>query len=297
VGGFFYAHKLTVPDFESVRSKTRQQFQRGAFPPAIAFDTDSYILDYYPKIDYPACDHVAFDNGDFVFAVGTFIYRGGIGARALKLFYEQPNSLDELRSARGHFLLVMRKDRQTYLFKDAAGSYELFHTRNYGCLSTSFLGAIVAAGASTINVQETYEYVFTGVGLGDSTPFAEIRRLGLFQHMSLEPRPVIVPEDLRLVPEEETGSRREIAQRTLDSLMEYAATLASIFGDNIKMALSGGYDSRLLLALFRRAGVTPKLFVYGASSDKDVRIAKQITEAEGIALQHVDKLTNPRGTS
>jgi asparagine synthase (glutamine-hydrolysing) len=85
------------------------------------------------------------------------------------------------------------------------------------------------------------------------------------------------------------GSRDEIARRNLDGLTDYAATLARLFGGNIKVALSGGYDSRLLLALFRRSGVTPRLFVYGSNTDKDVRIAKQIANAEGIALQHVDK--------
>ena len=289
MGGFFYADKRAISDFENTRIKTRKQFEYSGFDKPIELDTDSYVIDYYPKIDCLASNYVTFGDGNFIFAVGTFIYREHIGADALRLFYNQTDYLGELRGSRGHFLIVLRKAGQTLLFKDPIGSYELFLTRDGSSITTSFLAATAASGHCTINAQETYEYVFNGVSLGDATIFAEIRRLGLFERMILEPTPSILSQEVVLVPEEDRKSSDAILEQNLSGLLEYATTLTRLFGDNIKVALSGGYDSRFLLALFRRSGVTPKLFVYGRSGDEDVLTAKRIADAEGIPLQHVDK--------
>ena len=289
MGGFFYASKQALPDLHDVLAKSREQFRHSGFGKSVTFESDSCIIDYYPKIDYPSCDHVDFGDGNFIFAVGTFVYGNQIGADALKLLYDQANHLEELRASHGHFLIVLRKGGRTILFKDPIGSYDLFLTRNDHCATTSFLAAAEAAGRSTINVQETYEYVFNGVSLGTATPLAEVRRLGLSERMIFEPGPAIISQDIAPSTEEAPESFSTLVDRNLAGLLEYATTLIKLFGDNIKIALSGGYDSRLLLAMFRHAGVTPRLFVYGGDKDQDVRTAKRITEAEGIALDHIDK--------
>src|SRR3546814_8230025 len=64
--------------------------------------------------------------------------------------------------------------------------------------------------------------------------------------------------------------------------------------DLIDSALSGGYDSRLLLALARDAKLAPRLHVYGRPGDSDVVCAQAIARAEGLALHHVDKSTVPQ---
>jgi asparagine synthase (glutamine-hydrolysing) len=57
--------------------------------------------------------------------------------------------------------------------------------------------------------------------------------------------------------------------------------------------LSGGYDSRLTLALLLEQGLRPRIHVYGRDDDPDVGVAKRIAEAEGFALEHVDKSRFP----
>src|SRR3546814_14345720 len=63
--------------------------------------------------------------------------------------------------------------------------------------------------------------------------------------------------------------------------------------DLIDSALSGGYDSRLLLALARDAKLVPRLHVYGRATDPDVVCAQAIARAEGFSLHHVDKSLVP----
>ncbi len=291
MGGFFYAAKSELADFQNVRKTSREQFERSGFSRPVTFETETYAIDYYPKIDYPAQDYVIFPNGNFVFAVGTFIYAGRIGADALKVFYQQTDYRKALLESHGHFLVVLRKAGQTYLFKDPIGTYELFLARDLKIATTSFLAATAVIGSCTINVQEIYEYVFNGVSLGNETVFEEIRRLSLFDEMSLEPQPTLRRSPYSLPPEEEPDSLQASVDRTLAGLSGYTELLTGLFADNIQMALSGGYDTRLLLALFRKAGITPHLFVYGRNGDEDVRTAKQIAEAETIPLTHIDKST------
>jgi asparagine synthase (glutamine-hydrolysing) len=69
--------------------------------------------------------------------------------------------------------------------------------------------------------------------------------------------------------------------------------LKDVSGDSIISSLSGGYDSRLMLALMRKVGISPSLFVYGTADSGDVRVAKAIAGGEGLELDHIDKSASP----
>ena len=53
--------------------------------------------------------------------------------------------------------------------------------------------------------------------------------------------------------------------------------------------LSGGLDSRLVLAALRAAGCRPHVYVYGGPDSADVRIAREIAAAQGFELDWLDK--------
>jgi asparagine synthase (glutamine-hydrolysing) len=79
----------------------------------------------------------------------------------------------------------------------------------------------------------------------------------------------------------------------LGLLRPWFGVLGGNFGDNLDTALSGGFDSRLVLALLRDLGRRPRLHVYGRPDDADVRVARRIAAGEGIALEHHDKSRRP----
>ena len=85
-------------------------------------------------------------------------------------------------------------------------------------------------------------------------------------------------------PFRSTPPRRSTLARLRALFKVYAAG-----GGRFHTALSGGYDSRLMLALLLDAGLDPTLYVYGDEHDDDVRVAKQIAAGEGLRLDHVDK--------
>jgi len=79
-----------------------------------------------------------------------------------------------------------------------------------------------------------------------------------------------------------------------DNLEGLFAILAEAFDGSMTAALSGGYDSRLMLALQRRVGVVPAVYVYGDEQSIDVRVARRLCAGEGIALDVVDMDSLPR---
>ncbi len=69
--------------------------------------------------------------------------------------------------------------------------------------------------------------------------------------------------------------------------------VAQASGDRVGCALSGGYDSRLILACLRRHGVRPRVYVYGSAAESDVVLASEIARKEGFPLAVIDKSDQP----
>ena len=87
-------------------------------------------------------------------------------------------------------------------------------------------------------------------------------------------------------------SRESVAERLphhVERLQSIVGAHVRQFGDRVNCPLSGGLDSRLLLASLRAAGCTPNVYVYGDPGDADVDVALAIGAAEGFAVDYVDK--------
>ncbi|HEX7069570.1 MAG TPA: hypothetical protein VF190_02140 [Rhodothermales bacterium] len=73
---------------------------------------------------------------------------------------------------------------------------------------------------------------------------------------------------------------------------EESASLAEVLrchasSPDASLGLSGGLDSRVLLALLLGSGARPGLHVFGTDVDPDVRLAKRIAQAHDLDLQHL----------
>lgn len=235
------------------------------------------------------------DDGAFIGAAGTVFLGGTADDAAL------PAILDHLRRDTGqppaglvgHFIIVACWNGGGIILRDANSAYEAYSAHDGGVVSTSFAALAAFLSATTIDRQSCYEYVFDGVTLGDGTVLSGVRKLGL-------------GESLRLSPD---GARRAVARTDLppisrlpfadaigqaaDTLLGILRTASDAHRGPLRMALSGGYDSRLLVAALRRLGKVPDLYVYGDHDSSDVLVAKAIAAGETLELTHINKDQDP----
>jgi asparagine synthase (glutamine-hydrolysing) len=129
---------------------------------------------------------------------------------------------------------------------------------------------------------------------GNETLFGEVALAPIGGTIQVGPRGLEIFRPALQVTREFTSDTWATSQdRSMALLDRYFAALTRNFGDRVGCALSGGYDSRLILALLRRHGARPRVYVYGTASERDVRLASEIAEHEGFPLAVIDKNDQP----
>lgn len=235
------------------------------------------------------------DAGRFCTYVGTMIYKGRTGSQATTAILKdvaagRPDIPDV---AFGNYSLLIGDKRGLRVLTDPAGLHHVYHSNDLALVTNSFVAAGCAGRSAELGRQEILEYILLGAVFGRPsllTGFGLLPALGEIQidqggrRLSLrnDPWTAAVLSARRVSLDE------HIAQ-TIERCDRFFAQIATAFGGKVTSALSGGHDSRLILALLRRHGIVSRLFVYGSQDDVDVRIAKEICRGEGLELRHIDR--------
>jgi hypothetical protein len=291
MGGFIILHTGAGEDRTTVQAAVANTFARMGFPAPVLIQGPNYILTLFPKrqANKPALQQ--FENGDFAFTCGTLIYDNKVGGAAAAAFHRDYKGSPEPRSrALGHYAVILRKDGVTQIIPDSFGGFHVFYDAAKRIASSSFFAVASVLDRVTLGRQSACEYIVNGVISGNATMFQEISVAPLNATIAVRGHsfeivrhPVAVPT---IVSADGFGPTVE---RSMELLDRYFAAIRANFGDRVTCALSGGYDSRLILAFLRRHGVRPSVYVYGPRGDKDVAIARMIARGEGFALEVVDK--------
>ncbi len=228
----------------------------------------------------------------FVAVAGTLFYRGRFGQAALRSLFEDFRAPFDLWSEiSGHFAAVVGKSGRLHVFGDAFGMFNLFESADGRFVSTSFLTLAQVMERLTLEPQSVYEFAFNTGVLGDASLFKEIRQFGAKRCVTLGVTGGTASS--AVLPSREPASLDELLERSSSELVRLAKSVVENFGAKVHCPLSGGYDSRLLLATLRRAGAQPQVYVYGSARSRDVRIAQEIGAGEGFVVEHVDKGAHP----
>lgn len=248
-----------------------------------------FALYVYRKRRFDYDNLVEFGNGDFIAATGTLFYSGQYGEPALRQLF------DDFRSRRlsfenlcGQFAVWIYTSGELTLFNDYRGLYQVYHSPDYGCISSSFLALYTACGDLAPCRQEVYEYLAFSMFYGTGTVVRGMHRLDRSQVLRLLPSRTTSPKPIRL-PGPATASEDDFAnllEFNHERLCRIFGTYVDAFGDRISIGLTGGYDSRLILAYLRHCGSRPRVYVQGLPGSADVITAKAVAAAAGFGVEH-----------
>ncbi|MHC4785607.1 MAG: asparagine synthase-related protein [Planctomycetota bacterium] len=143
--------------------------------------------------------------------------------------------------------------------------------------------AVAALIDGRLSAQAVAECLVVGFTLQSHSLFEGVRRLRPQErliHNSLRGFCVACKHRQLEVPDEEPANEEHAAEIWISAL---APKIVDAFDRGAALELSGGVDSRLVLALGLQAGAKPKLaFTLGRDADEDVRIARSICAQHGI---------------
>lgn len=294
MGAFFLLRHAPGVDVDARRAVLCAALERQGFRPPRRVDLPEGEIHLYPTLASGAPVAMVESPDGVGLATGTFLYRGAAGSDALRRFladFVWPDvPWDEVC---GQFCLLVRTRGRLHLLTDRLGLYKVYRNADASVLSSSFLALTAATPRRTIDPQHVYEYVFQGATFGRGTVFREIEILDPDAVHTVASSGVSARALPRLPHGWNTADPDTLLEQNLTALRRTVATIAAAAPHGVSSALTGGYDSRLLLALLRERGMRPHLYVYGGADDCDVRIAQRIATGEGLALAHTDRRAAP----
>ena len=251
-------------------------------PGFIARDEGGYRLMVNRKTLAASCVHYAGQDGS-AYGTGTFAYKCGDPEESLRsLVSDFVEGRYDQASLLGHYFIFLFLPEGIRILTDGTGLVKAWHDGEGSFLTSSFLLAARLMGSRVLNREAATENLVTGGITGNETL---LRGISIFSHASArlfsgigfvipatgEPgrSPASVSEAL--------GSQAEL----LTGYFRSWSRLAGKGGPDI--GLTGGYDSRLVLACARdRFDDLQVHSHHRPAGSEELRIARLIAEGEGL---------------
>jgi len=294
MGGFFLVCIGPHENRQDEVARLQGAFAELGFAPPEIVKAEEYVFAAYPKFQSRSAGLKRYPNGDYAFVCGTCLFEGVGLAPAALLYNAAPTHSALSEEFMGHYASVVRKNGRTEIKLDGFGGYHIFYNLEARIVSSSFYAICSVLPSLTLSQQGACEYVFNGVVSGDETLFTEVKLAPIHARIVVGSQALEVVRPRLRVSRTYTSATRDASLRDSIALLDrYFGAVARSFGDRVRCALSGGYDSRLILACLRRHGVKPSVYVYGRARENDVEIAQEIARAEGFPLDVIDKDDRP----
>jgi hypothetical protein len=289
MGGFFLVCRGPNRDRSRELAGLQRAFAELGFASPEIIEARDYVFAGYPPFGNGSAPLTRSPNGDFVYVCGTCADDGRFGVAAGARLHDCASATAD-DAMMGHYAAVLSRNGHTEIKLDRFGGYHLFYNLAAGIVSSSFYAICSVLDCLTLLRQSAYEFVFNGVVSGNETLFGEVALAPIGATIRVGAHGLEVKRPTLRVTRTFTAETREASlDRSVALLDRYFAAIARSFGDRVGCALSGGYDSRLILAFLRRHGLKPRVYVYGRAREQDVLLASQIAQGEGFSLDVIDK--------
>jgi hypothetical protein len=237
------------------------------------------------------------ETGNWLLASGTWFhgdgYSSGEEPRLLRRFFE--GGAERLAGELEGFFVLIFGDSHTsevIVVTDVVGSCH--------CFQRSFDDAIVLSGSSLLlaSLEECHldlvacqEFLFTGIVYEDRTCYQEVRKLepaSIYRFVNGTKK--TQKQYWRAADVKVDSLRGDSAVDALwEKMVRAAGRIHALYGNPV-CDLTGGYDSRALVATFLGAGVRCSTAVSGEDDSADVRISRALAKELGLPHIHHDPL-------
>jgi len=201
--------------------------------------------------------------------------------------------VDKVKTITGFFSIVYQKEDDLFASVDHVRSHPLFYGRKDGwfCLSDEAMWVKEQVGDTIVDPVARDEFQLAGYVTGRDTLFPNVKQLqagecltviggkvSLYRYYTFEHT-----EPQRYDETELLNNLDKVSKDAIARLIEYAG------GRQIVIPLSGGYDSRLIATLLKKARY-PNVFcfTYGINGNTDASCSKIVAKALGLPWYFVE---------
>jgi hypothetical protein len=238
-------------------------------------------------------------TGSWILSTGTWFHAEGYASGAESKLLQRYLEVGATRLAQeleGFFVLVFGDARtcEVVVVTDIIGSCHSFQrTFDVGMVLSGSSLLLAALESCKLDLTACQEFFCTGIIYEDRTCHYEVRKLApatIFHFVEGKKRSSETYWQAADAKPESRGGE-EAVEALWDATMRAAKRIHSIYPNPV-CDLTGGYDSRALVAAFLGAGVRFTTAVSGSDDSADVRISRGLAQRLGLASLHSEPLKN-----
>jgi asparagine synthase (glutamine-hydrolysing) len=229
--------------------------------------------------------------GDWICGAGTWFYDGASGQEGLRRIEraarEKPDS-DWLKPLDGAFALALCRGGRLQVITDPLGTLHVYAARTADCNAVCTSSLVLAAlTRPEWDIEACREFLATGIIYERKTFFSGIAKLPPaavveFGSNGIEgERKYWIPAEMMY----DRAARRGTVSWLAEALQESVATVARNFPHAL-LDLTGGFDSRAVLAAALARGLRFETVVSGRADDPDVVVSRTIAQEFGLPHHH-----------
>lgn len=295
MGAFFLYHSTSKINID----ETKSYFSLKSFGPPKLFSLTDYKLLYYPKILTKENNYYKDEiSGNIIIGTGTFIYKKKFNREALiSILSDYKNNLLSSDRLYGIYCFIILINDKLFIINEPNGLFNVYYNEDSKSISSSFLALVYSFPHKlTLNRNAITEILLTGGNILPDTPFNEIKKLDPAADKKLND---IILYSVRNDPDNsfdqtKNTNRSQLVKAEVQRLENYFNEISYFlnrYGGMI--GLSGGFDSRLLMALTEKEQYKVSYFTFwNQVENDDQRIAKELTEKVKKSLELIE-LSDP----
>ncbi len=290
MGAFFIYKKNKLTNANSALDL----FAEMGFASPTSFEIGEWVIYTFPKM-VANDSNIVSDKGCTLISAGTPIYRGldYAGSLAALLRDYLSDGIDHEQMI-GQYSILFCHGNTIEVLCDPLGCKHVFTDVHHNMLSSHMLPICQCIdGDLHVNRKAFYEKFLTGIIMPPNTMFEEIIQIDkqIAERITQEDQGIEFIQTDSLYPSGSGAkSFRECLAEQADTLRKYIESLSNAGKNGIDIGLSGGYDSRLVLACLKRFH-KGKIHLHSHATEnvhqKDLTIANQMADYIGVPCHTV----------